>query len=67
MTADDADNLDAVYGNDDTITIVFSEATNEPCGKATQGNLDTLFSLNEPWDRLHRDVECGGHVGDNGE
>ena len=32
VTADDADNLDAVYGNDDTITVVFSEATNQPCG-----------------------------------
>jgi hypothetical protein len=44
VTADDPDNLDAVYGNDDTITIVFSENTNEPYGpNPTQGNLDTMF------------------------
>jgi flagellar hook assembly protein FlgD len=44
VTADDADNLDAVYGNDDTITFVFSENTNEPFGpNPAQANLDTLF------------------------
>jgi hypothetical protein len=44
VTADDADNLDAVYSNGDTITVVFSENTNVPFGpNPTQGNLDTLF------------------------
>ena len=46
MTADDPDNLDAVYGNDDTITVVFSEATNQPCGRYA-GADDAIFSFNE--------------------
>ena len=67
VTADDADNLDAVYGNGDTITVVFSEATNQPCGGVRRRNIDALFSLNETLGRLHRELECSGHVGDNGE
>ncbi len=46
MTADDADNLDAVYGNGDTITVVFSEATDQPAA-ATQVQIDAIFSFNE--------------------
>ena len=46
VTADDADNLDAVYGNGDTITVVFSEATNQPAA-GTQAQIDAIFSFNE--------------------
>ncbi|KKK96286.1 hypothetical protein LCGC14_2664280, partial [marine sediment metagenome] len=44
VTADDSDDGDGIYGNDDTITFVFSENTNQPFGpNPTQANLDTLF------------------------
>ena len=44
VTADDPDDLDAVYGNADSISFVFSENTNQPFGpNPTMANLDTLF------------------------
>jgi hypothetical protein len=46
VTADDPDDGDTVYGNGDTITVVFSDNTNQPA-VATKANLDAIFSFNQ--------------------
>ena len=42
VVADDPDDLDATYGAEDTITITFNRATNQP-PVATKANLDLIF------------------------
>jgi len=42
VVADDPDDLDAIYGAEDTITITFNRATNQP-PVATKANLDLIF------------------------
>jgi hypothetical protein len=46
VTADDPDDIDGVYGNGDTITVVFSEDTNEPAA-ASQTDIDAIFSFSQ--------------------
>ncbi len=46
LKADDPDGADAVYGDDDTITVRFSEATNQP-PVATKNELDSLLSFSQ--------------------
>ena len=46
VTADDADNLDAIYSDGDTITVVFSENTNQAAA-GTKAQIDAIFSFNE--------------------
>jgi len=51
ITAADPDGADAVFGNDDTITVRFSEATNEPfkgtANQLSKANLDDLFIFSQ--------------------
>ena len=44
VTADDADYLDAVYSNSDTITVVFSENTNQAAA-GTKALFDGILSF----------------------
>jgi hypothetical protein len=44
--ADDPDNMDAIYSDADTITIMFSEATNQ-VPVATKADLDTMFAFGQ--------------------
>ena len=44
VTANDPDDGDAVYGNGDTVTFVFSENTNQPSA-AIKSDLDTLYNF----------------------
>lgn len=44
--ADDPDDADAVYGDEDSITVTFSEDTNQ-VAVATKGAIDTIFSFNQ--------------------
>ena len=46
VTANDPDDGDAVYGNGDTVTVVFSGNTNQ-VAVATKGNIDALFSFSQ--------------------
>jgi hypothetical protein len=46
LVAADPDSGDAVYGNGDTITVRFSEQTNQPA-VATKANLDALFTFSQ--------------------
>ena len=46
LIADDPDSGDAVYGNDDTITVKFSEPTNEPL-VATNTDVNNLLSFSQ--------------------
>ena len=46
LIADDPDGADAIYGNGDTITVGFSEPTNQP-SVATKADLDALFSFTQ--------------------
>eukprot|EP00727_Mastigamoeba_balamuthi_P005371 m51a1_g14832 hypothetical protein (4244) ;mRNA; f:692485-711070 len=46
VVASDPDNMDAVYGNGDTITVQFNRATNTP-GVADAAAINTVFSFNQ--------------------
>ena len=46
VTANDPDDGDAIYGNADTITVVFSGNTNQ-VAVATKANIDALFSFSQ--------------------
>ena len=46
LKADDPDSADAVFSNGDTITVRFSEATNQPA-VTTKANLDALFTFSQ--------------------
>ena len=65
VTANDPDDGDAVYGNADTITVVFSGNTNQVAA-ATKGNLDASSASARAWDELHGDVDNGHDAGDHG-
>ncbi|KAH3742736.1 calcium-binding protein [Pelomyxa schiedti] len=47
LVASDPDNLDAIYGKGDIITLFFSEATNKQA-VATKSNIDALLSFSQP-------------------
>jgi len=46
LTANDPDGGDAIFGDGDTITVVFSEATNEP-EEEEKADLDKLFTFSQ--------------------
>ena len=46
LTASDPDGNDAVYGNDDVITVTFDKATNRPLA-ATKADLQNLFTFSQ--------------------
>jgi len=46
LIADDPDGGDAIFGNGDTITVRFSERTNEPA-ETTKADLDKLFTFSQ--------------------
>ena len=46
VTADDPDDADAIYSDGDTITVVFSENTNQAAA-GTKAQIDAIFSFNE--------------------
>ena len=47
FTANDPDDGDAVYSNDDTLTIVMSEATDQAVGVVNQAQTDALFIVSD--------------------
>ena len=46
IVADDPDNSDSIFSNEDTITVKFSEPTNQPA-VATKADLDRLFIFSQ--------------------